>query len=209
MSSLDIQPNTVSLHLFTKTDSDTFFQSELSSRQNVERDLLAERARILDLQILLDKLATPANAEDEAVDRTLITNLFVSYFHTNKYVYNPRKSSKSGQIAFKHTLHYLTLRYFTLPYITLLYLTLPYFTLLYLTSRYTFFSRSHDVLNLIGKILSFSEEQLKIVGLKDRPMSIFDSLLSSVLPFTPESLQVGSEVYAPHSLSSTVMKSVI
>jgi hypothetical protein len=52
----------------------------------VERDLLAERTRILDLQTLLDKLATPVNAEDEAVDKTLITNLFVSYFHTNKYV---------------------------------------------------------------------------------------------------------------------------
>lgn len=58
----------------------------MTSRQNVERDLLAERTRILDLQTLLDKLATPVNAEDEAVDKTLITNLFVSYFHTNKYV---------------------------------------------------------------------------------------------------------------------------
>jgi hypothetical protein len=54
--------------------------------------------------------------------------------------------------------------------------------------------RSHDVLNLIGKILSFSDEQLKIVGLKDRPMSMLDSLLSSVLPFAPEVLQLSSNV---------------
>ena len=80
---------------------------------------------------------------------------------------------------------------FSSPILTRLYL---YSNLLYFIfpspSHSCPFVRSHDVLNLIGKILSFSEEQLKIVGLKDRPMSMLDTILSTVLPFTPEGLQV-------------------
>lgn len=148
-----------------------YFQSELTSRQNVERDLLAERTRILDLQTLLDKLATPVNAEDEAVDKTLITNLFVSYFHTNKYVDKWWKQQLLLYTSRCHVYWFLLLSYPARPS-----------------------ERSHDVLNLIGKILSFSDEQLKIVGLKDRPMSMLDSLLSSVLPFAPEVLQLSSNV---------------
>lgn len=55
-------------------------------RSRVERDLIAQQESMHNMQTMLIKLTAPAPATsaDDAVDKTLITNLFVSYFHTNK-----------------------------------------------------------------------------------------------------------------------------
>jgi hypothetical protein len=55
-------------------------------RSRVERDLIAQQESMQNMQTLLAKLTAPAPAAsaDDAVDKTLITNLFVSYFNTNK-----------------------------------------------------------------------------------------------------------------------------
>lgn len=50
--------------------------------------------------------------------------------------------------------------------------------------------RSQDVLNVIGKILCFSEEQLRIVGLKHQPYSMLGSLYTSILSGPSEGFEV-------------------
>lgn len=50
--------------------------------------------------------------------------------------------------------------------------------------------RSQDVLNVIGKILCFSEEQLRIVGLKHQPYSMLGTLYTSILSGPSEGIEV-------------------
>ena len=53
-------------------------------RQQAENDLLVERDR---MQRLLDSVMIPNSPTDDTVDKVLVTNLFVAYFHTEKYVH--------------------------------------------------------------------------------------------------------------------------
>ena len=52
-------------------------------RQQAENDLLVERDR---MQRLLDSVMIPNSPTEDTVDKVLVTNLFVAYFHTEKYV---------------------------------------------------------------------------------------------------------------------------
>ena len=52
-------------------------------RQQAEYDLTNERNK---MQRLLDSVMIPKSPMDETVDKVLVTNLFVAYFHTEKYV---------------------------------------------------------------------------------------------------------------------------
>ena len=52
-------------------------------RQQAEYDLINERNK---MQTLLDSVMIPKSPMDETVDKVLVTNLFVAYFHTEKYV---------------------------------------------------------------------------------------------------------------------------
>ena len=54
-------------------------------RQQAEYDLLVERDR---MQRLLDSVMIPNSPMEDTVDKVLVTNLFVAYFHTEKYVHN-------------------------------------------------------------------------------------------------------------------------
>ena len=54
-----------------------------------------------------------------------------------------------------------------------------------------FIFRSLDVLDVISKILSFSEEQLITCGLRNNSQqNLLTSLLSNFIPITPEGLTV-------------------
>lgn len=66
------------------SSSSCLMQLEVVTRQQVEADLAIERERLQSLRSLLDEISVPSSPDDQAVDKTLVTNLFVSYFLTNK-----------------------------------------------------------------------------------------------------------------------------
>jgi hypothetical protein len=56
------------------------------------------------------------------------------------------------------------------------------------------FDRSLDVLDLIAKVLSFTDEQKVAVGLKVGPINIFTSILTNVIGVTPAKEPIDVEV---------------
>ena len=68
--------------------------------------------------------------------------------------------------------------------------------------------RSQDVLNVIGKILCFSEEQLRIVGLKHQPYSMLGSLYTSILSVPSEGVEV-RPFPTPHTANIVSMLSTV
>lgn len=54
------------------------------SRQRAELELSIEKEKKDRIQLILDSLLVPSSPLDDTVDKVLVTNLFVAYFHTNK-----------------------------------------------------------------------------------------------------------------------------